>query len=327
MKRFSIIAILTVAVAATFAVFAMPVPADAGVITGEVLQGFKFDSWMLSFGAAGMLLNSANLQGLTTGFRANFNQGFNSAETHFAQLATTVPSTTSKESYPWLGDLPGIREWLGDRQVHKLGQHDYTIKNKSFEMTIGVDKDAVEDDQYGVYAPLMSNMGFETARFPDQMVFELLAAGFEAEGYDGQPFFDTDHLGYDADGKEVSVSNDGGGSGTPWFLLDTSRPLKPLIYQERQKFNFVPKTALTDENVFNLKQFIYGVDGRMNVGFGFWQQAYGARTELNDANFDAAMAAMMSIKKRSGKPMGIKPRLLVVGPSLRSKALDRKSVV
>ena len=66
------------------------------------------------------------------------------------------------------------------------------------------------------------------------------------------------------------------GHDSAWFLLSTSRPLKPLIYQERKKAKFVSKTAETDDNVFMKKQFLYGADSRGNAGFGFWQMAYGS---------------------------------------------------
>ena len=64
--------------------------------------------------------------------------------------------------------------------------------------------------------------------------------------------------------------------GSAWFLLCTSRPLKPLIFQERKKPKFVSKTNETDDNVFMSKQFLYGVDARGNAGYGFWQMAYGS---------------------------------------------------
>lgn len=269
-----------------------------------------------------MLLNLTNLQGLETAFKTNYNQGFNSAETHYPKIATEVPSMTAQNTYAWLGDLPGIREWIGDREVHKLLGHSYSIVNKDWEMTIAVKRNSIEDDQYGTYAPLFTNMGFETSRHPDQMIFELLLAGATTECYDGQNFFDTDHPGFDENGAEATVSNWGGGSGAFWCLLDTTRPLKPLVFQNRKPFEFVSKTALTDENVFKSKEFEYGVDSRSNVGFGFWQQAYGSKQTLDATSFNAAYAALMGVKKRSGKPMGIKPKLLVVGASNRAKALE-----
>ncbi|HFH4124943.1 TPA: Mu-like prophage major head subunit gpT family protein, partial [Pseudomonas aeruginosa] len=85
---------------------------------------------------------------------------------------------------------------------------------------------------------------------PAELVYALLSGGFTQTCYDGQYFFDTDHPVTSAAGNEVSVSNFQGGSGTPWFLLDTTRIMKPLILQKRKDYNFVTMDAEKDENVF-----------------------------------------------------------------------------
>ncbi|WP_368242098.1 Mu-like prophage major head subunit gpT family protein, partial [Intestinimonas butyriciproducens] len=66
------------------------------------------------------------------------------------------------------------------------------------------------------------------------------------------------------------------GKDSAWYLLCTTRPIKPLIYQQRKKAKFVSLTSENDANVFMKKQFLYGVDCRGNAGFGFWQMAYGS---------------------------------------------------
>ena len=75
---------------------------------------------------------------------------------------------------------------------------------------------------------------------------------------------------------EALVVPDLAGSDTAWYLLCTTKPIKPLIYQERKKPKFVSKTGEQDDNVFFDKQYIYGVDSRGNAGFGFWQMGYGS---------------------------------------------------
>ena len=75
---------------------------------------------------------------------------------------------------------------------------------------------------------------------------------------------------------EVLVVPQLAGKDKAWFLLDTSRSLKPLIFQERKPPKFVSKTDETDDNVFMDKKFLYGADSRCNVGYGFWQMAYGS---------------------------------------------------
>jgi phage major head subunit gpT-like protein len=124
----------------------------------------------------------------------------------------------------------------------------------------------------------------------------------------------------DANGNAQSVSNSGGGAGTAWYLADLNRPLKPIIFQNRKSFDFVAMDNPDDPNVFHKKQFIYGVDGRCNVGFGFWQFAYASKQDLTAANYAAAFAALEGLKGDYDRPLGIKPTHLVVPPTLREAA-------
>lgn len=60
-----------------------------------------------------------------------------------------------------------------------------------------------------------------------------------------------------------------------WFLLDVSRPIKPLALQDRKKPEFVAVDALNADSVFENNEAKYGVDMRCNTGFMLWQLAYG----------------------------------------------------
>jgi len=269
-----------------------------------------------------MIINQANLRILFNGFKASFQGAFDGATTDYEQITLTVPSTTAQETYGWLGQTTGFREWVGDRVIQNLKQHNYTIKNKSFENTVGVPRPAIEDDQYGVYAPLMAQLGQDARQHPDSLIWALLAKGFGSKCYDGQNFFDTDHPVLDANGATVSVSNFAGGSGAPWFLLDTSRVIQPVILQKRRPYHFVTLDGEKDENVFMRDEYIYGADARLNAGFGLWQLAQASRQALDANNFNAVYSAMQGMQGDNGRPLGLRPKLLVVGPSLRASALE-----
>jgi phage major head subunit gpT-like protein len=215
-----------------------------------------------------------------------------------------------------MGKTTAFREWLGDRVIQNLAASDYTIKNKKFENTIGVDRDEIEDDSFGVYTPMIAQLGNDAKTHPDTLIFDLLKNGFSNTCFDGQYFFDTDH----PVGNTV-YSNSGGGSGTPWFLLDTSKPIRPFIFQKRRDYKFVAMDKLDDEVVFSTDKFRYGVDARVNAGYGLPQLAYGSRQALDLTNYAAARAAMRSIKGDNGKSLNINPMLLVVPPSLEADAL------
>lgn len=269
-----------------------------------------------------MLVNRDNLGRLYTGFQTAFDGGLGMAQAQWGRVATRVPSTTREEKYGWLGQVPGMREWIGDRQIQNLAASGYSIVNKRWEQTIGIKREDIEDDQYGVYAPLFTEMGRAAAAHPDQLVFGLLKAGFTTACYDGQYFFDTDHPVLDESGNVISVANTDGGSGTPWFLIDDSRALKPLIFQERKALSFVRKDREEDDNVFDRGEFVYGADARYNVGYGFWQFAWGSKQPLNKANYASARAALMGMKGDGGRPLGLMPRLLVVPPALEQAGLE-----
>jgi len=265
-----------------------------------------------------MLINAANLDTLRVGFKTSFQGGLSQAGSYWDRVATLVPSTQIEQKYGWLGKVPRVREWIGPRAVQNLMQSDYAIREKAWELTLGVDRDHIETDNLGIYVPLFQEMGAQTKALADQLIFQLLLDGFATNCYDGQYFFDTDHPVLDKNGVAQSVSNTGGGSGAAWFLMCTNMPLKPLIFQRRKDFEFVAKDRPTDDNVFDRKEFIYGADARSNVGYGFWQQAYGSKQTLDAANYKAARAALTGMTGDYGNPLGNTPNLLVVGSSNES---------
>ena len=269
-----------------------------------------------------MDLTTQNIQDLNTAWRTNFQNGRAAVEPLWMRIATEVPSTTSSNTYGWLGEWPNIREWVGDRQHKAIAAHDYSVKNKKFESTVDVPADTIDDDNYGVYAPLMTELGRAVGVFPDQLVFQALKDGYATKCYDGQNFFDNDHP-VEVNGVEASVSNMTAGAAQPWFLLDTSRTLKPMIYQKRRDFDFVAKNSPQDsDRVFETDLFSYGTKGRANVGYGFWQMAHASKADLTKASFRAARHAMRDLKSDEGRPLGIRPNIILVGTSNVDKAKD-----
>jgi len=300
------------------------------------------------------------LAGVFTQFEGIFKENFDNVTTDYNQIATVMPSNTLTNTYSWLGSVPKMREWVGERQLSAMFEHDYTIKNKDFEASIEVDRDTFEDDQLGIITPRIADLGQEAKRFYDDLTFgQTLDTGFTTKGYDAVNFFSASHTEGNSgtqsntssntlsdtnlrsaivgmrgivndQGKNmgvnpntlvvgpnlefrarallesqvvvVSVGDGTAGTGATastnsknvlqgrlnlivnpyitsyhWFVADTSRAIKPLIFQMRKEPTFV---ALTDpnstESVFMRKKFMYGVDGRWNTGYGLWQLAYGA---------------------------------------------------
>ncbi|WP_308719195.1 Mu-like prophage major head subunit gpT family protein [Komagataeibacter xylinus] len=270
-------------------------------------------------------INAANLQILNANVNTAYNRYLEVAPSQF-ELISMVTSSTSRESfYPKMDEIPGLRKWAGDRVVHDLSASNFTIINEPFEETIGIDRDDFEDDVFGIFNIAIQQLGYNAGVLPDQLIFSLLAQGASTKCYDGQNFFDTDHVNYDQSGKVVSYSNNAGPAqgetaGPAWYLFDTQRPLKPMIFQKRRPFVITPKTSLSDENVFRQKRFEWGVDGRCNAGFGMWQLAYRSTRPLNGVTYGAARAAMAALRRKDGISYGITPNILMVPPALEGQA-------
>lgn len=267
-----------------------------------------------------MIINSVNLNKLRVGFTALYMAALLATKPNYKRVAMEVMSTGKEQKYGWLGMSTRFKEWLGDRTLQNLKEHDFSIKNKSFENTIAVSKDDIEDDTLGVYNPLFQQLGWDASMHPDELVFALLVAGFSNLCYDGQYFFDTDHPLILADGTVSQYSNTGGGSGAPWFLIDSSKPIKPIIFQKRKDYKLESMIDDKDPNVFMRKEYIYGVDARVNAGYALPQLAYGSKQTLDAASYAVARTALLGMKADGGKPLGIMPDLLVVGPSNEAAA-------
>lgn len=268
-----------------------------------------------------MNVTEANLRSLFVSYSALFNKGMREAPSDYMKVAMTVPSASRENHYAWLAAVPAMRDWIGERIVRALSKHSYSVENKTYEATVSVKREAIEDDQYGVYGPTMEMMGANAVAHRDKIIFALLAAGFSTPCYDGQYFFDTDHpVGGQGDEPVTSVSNTGGGAGAPWFLMDCSKPIRPLLFQERRKPELVRMDRPEDPNVFMKGEYLYGVDTRCNAGFGLWQMAFASKQPLDPTNYATARKTMMDFKGDDGLPLGIRPTHLVVGTSLESAA-------
>lgn len=270
------------------------------------------------------IITPSVLDAIFQGYSFIFNDALKGTPPTWSKVGMETPSSASAENYGWLGQMPRMREWVGDRVVNALDSFGYQIKNRTFETTFALKREQIEDDQYGLFNPIAAELGRSVASFPDELIYGLFAAGFSKACFDGQNFFDTNHPVKDANGNPTFVSNvQGGGAGPNWYLLDTSKSIKPFIFQNRRRFEFIAKTnPQTSDAVFNRNEYVYGVDGRCNAGYGLWQLAYASNQPLTRANFRAARQAMINLKGDFGRPLGVSPTLLVVGPSLEQTARD-----
>jgi len=142
---------------------------------------------------------------LEDGLKTVFFEALDATIGDYERVATIVPSESDQEDYPWLGAVPAIREFVDERLPLGLLENNYTIRNKTWESSIAIERAAIEDDKYGQIKLRVQSLAREAKRHMDQLVFTLLKNGFASTCYDGQYFFDTDHVS----GESGTQSNKG----------------------------------------------------------------------------------------------------------------------
>lgn len=154
---------------------------------------------------------------LQSGLKTEFMTGMGSYTPKIAPVVTTyVTSTKDKETYAWLGDTPKMKRWISERTPKALREHGFTLINEDWEDTIEVDRNALDDDQYGQVMIRAKQLGMAAQVFYDEQCSAVIEAGTSAVCYDGQYFFDTDH----SEGDSGTQSNaPAAGSG---YKVDTA---------------------------------------------------------------------------------------------------------
>lgn len=235
-------------------------------------------------------------------------------------IADEMASSSERNDYPFLGETSGMRKWLGERIADQLESHRYSIVNEKFEKTMEAKLDQLADDAGGLLATLTNRttiMARAIARHPDELIIGgaadsnipgALLAGTSTACYDGQNFFDTDHpVG------STTASNDLTTGGTDaWYLLDTTKDIKPLIYQRRVAPTFDYMNAPTSDYVFRTHKIQWGAWCRDAAGYGLWQSAMKMDGPITETTFVKARERMQAFRNDVGQNFGMNPNILVV---------------
>ncbi len=106
-----------------------------------------------------------------------------------AALSTEVPSTSASEKYGWLGDLPIVQEWLGDKVAGVVHDYNETIVNKDWYSAVDIDRNELDDDQLGRIKPRIESLAQTVLRWRGELVAQFILNGLVGLAYDGAAFF------------------------------------------------------------------------------------------------------------------------------------------
>lgn len=275
-----------------------------------------------------MFKKSEVLKAIETQFKKDFAAGLGLIKPQWDLIAMKVSSTTKVNTYGFLGQFPKMVEWVNKRQRKAMQAQGTSIENKLYESTVGIQRTDIEDDQVGLFRPMVQQAAQSAAELPDDLVFGLLKTGKTTLCYDGQNYFDTDHPVFDnVDGtgsskEQSNITTSTKTEAPTFYIFDTTNAIKPLIWQERTapeiETKFDPSKS---DTVFNEDIYEWGVRARGAAGFGFWQLAHRVeKTELNAENIMKVIAKMQSLKGDGGKLLNIRPNVILVPPALEFQA-------
>jgi phage major head subunit gpT-like protein len=140
-----------------------------------------------------MAQNTAKYEAILRDLTHKFDMGVANATPFYPSVCDVVQSTGADEKYGFLGQVPSVREWLGDRQFNEMRASDFTITNRLWEDSILVPKTNMDDDRMGLFDKMFANLGQRGMLHPDKLLMEAIVAGESTACHDGQYFFDTDH--------------------------------------------------------------------------------------------------------------------------------------
>lgn len=260
-----------------------------------------------------MIITKTSLEALRTGLSSAFRGGLKKVGSKHEAFSTVVPSTTRVQTYGFLSDPPAFRKWIGPKRIKALAEKAYQLVNDAFEQTFGIHKHQIADDNLGLYAPMVSGWGQSSAELKDRLAFEALRDGHIRECFDGQNFFDAEHpMGP----EDAPVSNSIGNAAVqPWYLLDTSGALKPILIQEREAPHFHMVTDPEDAHVFKTGEFLMGAEARYGAGYTYWQLALRSTAALDAAGYQTAKDTPLAFVDDEGQPIKVKYDTIVVGRS------------
>lgn len=299
-----------------------------------------------------MILGSAEFQALEKSWEALFHDTL--AEDPLGtiglleSLSMTNPSTGSSEDYTDFEVDVTLREWIGERAMGTAEAKVINVKNKTYEASIGVKREDIEDDRTGIYEPRIMGLADAYNRGRKRDGLAMLTGGnainIDAPTFDDVAFFSAshavggvapatqsnitvgaldvaalaaarktmrqlvNHLGEPLEiepnllivGPELEATCEaifkkeylsGGesnldyqripyrvvnslGSSNRWFLVDTTKALKPLIWQPRREPKFEKLTTGSAYTMFT-NRFFYGTSARYAYGYGAWQTIHG----------------------------------------------------
>jgi phage major head subunit gpT-like protein len=221
------------------------------------------------------MIDRAKVEAAFVVFSTVFDMKLSNTPVIYPQIATVIPGVSERVEFKWLGSIPTLKRWVGDRTLQRLRGETQALTTEWWANGIEVDVDDLNNEaKYGMIIKRIRSMAQACARRMDDQVVSHYVNGFAGTlgvTYDNQYLYDTDHTAA-GDGTGVAQSNliaGGFASGTFNTMLQKSMELvddegEPISVSVR-RILAGPQNQLTLRTV--LKQE-YQAGGATNIDAG-----------------------------------------------------------
>lgn len=196
------------------------------------------------------ILDRARLDAAYVTFSTLFDMQLARTPTDFQDICTVMPVASTVTEFKWLGDVPKMKEWIGQRALNKLRAETHQIRTKNWANGIEVERDDLDDDKLGLIRPRIEQLAQEGMWHIEDLVFDIIndalssgaGGGTLALCYDGQPLFDTDHTASGSGGTSQSNFEDGAFDETNY--QDAWAKMMNFVDEKGNKLRIMPDTLV-----------------------------------------------------------------------------------
>lgn len=123
-------------------------------------------------------------------------------------VSNSFGSDQASETYNFLGQSPAMREWIGGRKAKGFSGQGVTVINKHYEATLELQKKDLRRDKTGQIQARVNEFADRGQTHWGSLLSALLIAGESQTCYDGQYYFDTDHVEGDSGAQSNKITVD-----------------------------------------------------------------------------------------------------------------------
>lgn len=139
--------------------------------------------------------------------RAALLWGLEDAGNDYTRLSDTETSTELSETYDSFSPPGAVQQDNGEGYEPETGvRFDYTITNRTWTVSLDVQKDSLNDDNLGAFQNRIRLLGRRMGNHLTKRCFDQLWAGESNASYDGTNFFADTHVDWTGDNLLTSVA-------------------------------------------------------------------------------------------------------------------------